>query len=116
MQKKLSQLTLLYGEERDRVAKVAKAWLDAGVAERQVRLAENYATMLAQVLQRVFDDHDLALLPRRPRKQLPTVLRLHLYAVESSAADASGGLMPAPALPPAAEEVIEHRKRAVSVS
>lgn len=32
----------LYADERDRVAKVAKAALDAGVAERQVKLAEKY--------------------------------------------------------------------------
>jgi hypothetical protein len=35
-------VTALYGEERDRAARVAKAALDAGVAERQIVLAERW--------------------------------------------------------------------------
>jgi hypothetical protein len=39
----------LYQEERDRLVRVAKAAIDAGVEERQVRLAEGQARQLAQV-------------------------------------------------------------------
>src|SRR5262249_51693498 len=66
-------LVRLYGEERDRVARVAKACLDSGVAERQVRLAERYGRALAEVLRAVFDDPELALTAAQ-REELPRVL------------------------------------------
>jgi hypothetical protein len=47
-------LRRLYGEERDRVGRLAKACLDAGVAERQVRLAERYGEVLGQLFRAVF--------------------------------------------------------------
>jgi hypothetical protein len=52
----------LYQEERDRLTRVAKVALDAGVAERQVRLAEAQAQQLATVIRAVLTDlgHDLA--------------------------------------------------------
>lgn len=52
----------LYQEERDRLVRVAKAAIDAGVAEQQVRLAEGQAQQLAQVIRAVLTDlgHDLA--------------------------------------------------------
>ena len=71
----------LYGEERDRVAKVAKACLDAGVAERQVRLVEQYGSALASVLGAVFADPALHLRSEQ-RAALPEVLRRHLVAIE----------------------------------
>ena len=74
-------LVTLYGEERDRVAKVAKACLDAGVAERQIRLAEQYGSALADVLGAVFADPELGL-AREQRAVLPDVLRRHLVAIE----------------------------------
>ena len=40
----------LYNEERDRLARVAKAALDAGITERQVRLAESQGRELARVV------------------------------------------------------------------
>lgn len=40
----------LYNEERDRLAKVAKMAIDAGIEERQVRVLEDQAVMMAQVL------------------------------------------------------------------
>lgn len=51
----------LYQEERDRLVRVAKAAIDAGVAERQVRLAEAQAQQLAQVIRAILTDlgHDL---------------------------------------------------------
>jgi hypothetical protein len=71
----------LYADERDRVARVAKACLDAGVAERQIKLAEIYGAALANVLRNVFDDDDLGITPAQ-REQLPTVLRRYLGALE----------------------------------
>ena len=67
----------LYGEERDRVGRLAKACLDAGVAERQVQLAERYGVALAELLRSVFADADLGLTPTQ-QALLPTVLRRHL--------------------------------------
>lgn len=51
----------LYQEERDRLTRVAKVAIDAGVAERQVRLAERQAQQLAEVIRAVLTDlgHDL---------------------------------------------------------
>jgi hypothetical protein len=50
----------LYQEERDRLVRAAKAAIDAGVAERQVRLAEEQAQQLARVIMAVLSDlgHD----------------------------------------------------------
>ena len=52
----------LYQEERDRLVRVAKLAIDAGVEERHVRLAEGQAQQLAQVMRAVLTDlgHDLA--------------------------------------------------------
>jgi hypothetical protein len=76
-------LIRLYGEERDRVGRLAKACLDAGVAERQVQLAERYGAVLAELLRAVFDDPELALSGEQ-RQQLPRVLRQHLGRLEAS--------------------------------
>jgi hypothetical protein len=52
----------LYQEWHDRLVRVAKVAIDAGVAERQVRLAEEQAQQLAQVIRAILIDlgHDLA--------------------------------------------------------
>jgi hypothetical protein len=52
----------LYQEERDRLVRVARAAIDAGVAEHQVRLAEGQAQQLARVITAVLTDlgHDPA--------------------------------------------------------
>lgn len=49
----------LWQGERDRLVKVAKACLDAGIEERRVRLAESAGQELAAVLRRVLDRLDL---------------------------------------------------------
>lgn len=73
-------LVQLYGEERDRVAKVAKAALDAGVAERAVGLAERHGAFLAELLRRVFADPELGL-GSAQQERLPDVLRRHLVTM-----------------------------------
>lgn len=70
-------LLRLFDEERDRLARISKAALDAGVAERQVRLAEEYGAALANLLHAVFHDPDLALTAAQ-RSRLPDILRTHL--------------------------------------
>jgi hypothetical protein len=52
----------LYQEERDRLVRVAKAAIDAGVDERQVRITEGQAQQLARVVSAIVTDlgHDLA--------------------------------------------------------
>ena len=51
---------VLYQQERKHLADVCKAALAAGVAERQVRLAEQQGQMLAGVIRRVLDALDLS--------------------------------------------------------
>ncbi len=53
-------LVRLYNEERDRLARTAKAALGAGIAERQVRLAESQGRDLARVVVTVLAKLDLA--------------------------------------------------------
>lgn len=52
---------VLWSKEREWHAKVCKMALDAGVAERQVRLAERQGELLAQTIERLLGDPDLAL-------------------------------------------------------
>ena len=73
-------LMRLFDEERDRIARISKAALDAGVAERQVRLAEMYGEAVAKLLRAVFYDKTLGLTAAQ-RSRLPDVLRRHLGAV-----------------------------------
>jgi hypothetical protein len=76
-------LVRLYADERDRVARIAKAAIDCGIAERQVALMERFGTGIATVLRRVFDDEDLAL-TRKQHKQLPELLRRHLSDIRAT--------------------------------
>ena len=64
----------LYREARDRLVWVAKAAIDAGVAEHQVRLAEGQAQQLAQLMRAILTDlgHDPA------DEQVREVVRLRL--------------------------------------
>ena len=75
------QLTRLYAEERDRIARVAKSCLDAGVAERQVAIAEQYGAELARVLRAIFEDEELALRPEQ-RAALPAVTARYIRLLE----------------------------------
>jgi hypothetical protein len=49
-------LVELEGQERDRCARFAKLALDAGIAEREIRLAENQADELARLLSTVLSE------------------------------------------------------------
>jgi hypothetical protein len=74
-------LMRLWNDERDRVARIAKAALDAGVAERQIKLAESYGEMLATVLRAIFYDPELDLTDGQ-KSCLPSLLRRHLVVLE----------------------------------
>lgn len=54
-------LVVMYGEERDRLAKVAKAAIDAGATERMVALEEAKGAQVAGVISRLLDDPRLSL-------------------------------------------------------
>jgi hypothetical protein len=65
----------LYGEERDRLARVSKAALDVGLDERRVALAEGQGRAVAMLLQQVLGDLELT---REQRALAPEVVRRRL--------------------------------------
>lgn len=69
---------LLYQAERKHLTEVCKAALAAGIAERQVRLAEQQGEILAGVIGRVLDALELS--PRQ-RELVPTVVPRELRVV-----------------------------------
>jgi hypothetical protein len=74
-------LLRLWNDERDRVARISKMALDAGVAERHIRVVENYGKELATFLRTVLYDDELGLTSTQ-RALLPDLLRRHLPALE----------------------------------
>lgn len=68
----------LYQRERKHLTDVCKAALAAGIAERQVRLAEQQGALIVGVIQRILDD--LALSDEQ-RALVPTVVPRHLREV-----------------------------------
>lgn len=71
-------LAELEAAERDRCARFAKLALDAGIAERQVRLAEQQGAMVADVIDRVLAALGLS---DEQRALVPTVVPRELRAV-----------------------------------
>lgn len=74
----------MYQGERSHLARVCKMALDAGIAERQVRLAERQGEMLAEAVQGILKDLGVLHHP-----DTPEVVRRHLYAIDGGAAQAS---------------------------
>lgn len=70
-------LLRMWDEERDRIARISKAALDVGVAEKQIRIAEHHGEQLAALLRAIFYDGELDLTAAQ-RARLPDVLRHHL--------------------------------------
>lgn len=68
-------LALLEGLERDRLARFCKIALDAGIAERQVRIAEQMGAGIVMVLSRVLTDLGLDPADERVRGLVSTRLR-----------------------------------------
>ena len=70
----------LYQEERRMLATVCKMALDAGVAERQVALAEAQGEMLASVIKAILGDLGLS---KEQQREAPAVVRRHLTALSA---------------------------------
>lgn len=71
-------LALLEAQERDRCAGFAEKAIKAGLAERQVKLAEQQGEMIVAVLRAVFDELGLS---DEQRERVPGVVRRHLTAI-----------------------------------
>lgn len=69
---------VLYQQERKHLTDVCKAALSAGIAERQVKLAEQQGTLIAQVITRILDDLSLS---ADQRALVSEVVPRHLMAV-----------------------------------
>jgi hypothetical protein len=67
----------LYRAERKHLVDVSKTALAAGIAERQVKLAEQHGHLIADVLRKVLADPELGLTDEQ-RKAVPAVARRHL--------------------------------------
>jgi hypothetical protein len=70
-------LAKLESEERDRLARFSALAINAGLAARQVALAERTGGMIADVLRAVLADHSLALTTEQ-RAAAPMAIRRHL--------------------------------------
>ncbi|MER7213201.1 hypothetical protein ABT340_39575 [Streptosporangium sp. NPDC000239] len=68
----------LYQRERKHLTDVCKAAIAAGIAERQVRLAEQQGALIASVIGRILDDLDLS---ATQRARVGEVVPRHLRAV-----------------------------------
>lgn len=71
----------------DNLAKYSKMAIDAGVAERQVALAERYGGMIAALLRNVLGD--LALTDEQLRRA-PEIARVRLLELETGSYDSGG--------------------------
>lgn len=72
-------LAVLEAQERDRAASFAQKAIAAGLAERQVRLAEKQGQLMAAVLLRIIEHTTLALSPEQ-KLAMPQVMREVLAA------------------------------------
>jgi hypothetical protein len=69
--------------EREMLRRAAESALKAGIAERQVRVAESQAQILAGVIRAVLSDPEIELTPAS-RVRVPSVVRRHLEAVPTT--------------------------------
>lgn len=69
-----------YQQALERRARFAKLCIDAGIAERQVRIAEQQGQLLAQVIRGILTDLGVA-----DRPEAPAVVRKHLTLVAGAA-------------------------------
>ncbi len=91
------QMHVLARERRDRVellAKLSKDALSLGLAERAIRMAENYGNTIAKLLQGIMGDLKLT---KQQMAAAPAIIRKHLMLMESntSAADMELPQLPA---------------------
>lgn len=79
-------LVTLEAQERDRCVRYAKTAHDMGIAEREVRLAEQQCQLLASVIRNVLGDLDLS---DEQQERVPTVVQRRL--LEVTQLEATGG-------------------------
>jgi hypothetical protein len=72
-------LLRLWNEERERLAKTAKLAVDAGVAEKAIRLAETYGEMLAKLITGILGDLNLTAAQKANERE---VVRKHLMLMD----------------------------------
>jgi hypothetical protein len=75
-------LVQLESQERDRLGMFAAKAIAAGLAERQVRLAERQGELLAELMRMIATDPEMGFSPAQ-REAMPHVLRRHLALVSS---------------------------------
>jgi hypothetical protein len=73
-------LVILESQERDRLGNFCVKAIAAGLAERQVRLAERTGQMIADVMRAILSDSSLGLTVEQ-RAVVPTVMRRHIAAI-----------------------------------
>lgn len=83
----------MYQTERQHLVAVCKAAVSMGVAERQVRIAEEQGNLIATVVLNIFKDPDLGLSAKQ-RNALPDIARRHFALISSG--EIAGELPPAP--------------------
>jgi hypothetical protein len=71
----------VYNDERDRLARTAKLAVDAGVAEKSIRLAETYGGLLARLIQGILTDLALT---KAQQARTPEVVRQHLALLDQA--------------------------------
>lgn len=76
-------LATLEAQERDRCANFARLAIGAGIAERQVRLAEQQGALMATFMRAVLGDPALALSAEQ-RAAIPAVMNRHLAALPAA--------------------------------
>lgn len=74
-------LVELHGAERDRMARIAKACIDAGVEARRVQLAEQFGGQLADFLKGLLND---LVLTEDQERAAPELVRRHLVRLEAA--------------------------------
>lgn len=72
----------LYERERKHLVHASKAAIDAGVAERTVKLAEDQGRLIATLINAILTDPTLALTPLQA-SEAPAVARKHLLALNA---------------------------------
>lgn len=73
----------MLGDERDRLARFCKMAIDAGVAERSVRIAEQQGLLMAKVIQKILDQIGLS---KGQQDLVPAIVRnvlLEMPALEA---------------------------------
>jgi hypothetical protein len=73
----------VYHREREHLTKVARACLEVGIAERQVKLAEEQGALVAMAIRAILDD--LQLSPEQA-EAAPGIVRRHLSAIPTEEA------------------------------